>query len=195
MEAIIYIAHGSRLSKANGKFIDFIKKVMKKASAPQQAYGFLEHAEPSAAQAIEACIEKGASEITVVPVFLLPGIHANFDIPVELERYPNIVFHYGKPLGVDAIMVDILADRLAEAGFGEQANEAVLLVGHGSRVPEAAIEFEKLALDLAQKLACHVHTGFVTTPTFYHDTVRNLAGRKIFILPHFLFSGGYTVKM
>lgn len=195
MEAIIYIAHGSRRNKANEKFVDFINKVMKKASTIQQAYGFLEHSEPSAAQAIEACIEQGASVITVVPVFLLPGIHANVDIPVELERYPNIVFHYGKPLGIDAIMVDILADRLAEAGFAGHANESVLLVGHGSRVPEAAIEFEKLAFGLAKKLASHVHMGFVTTPVFYHDTARILTGQKIYLLPHFLFSGGYTVKM
>jgi len=195
MEAIIYLAHGSRRDAANGKFIEFIQKVMQQSSAAIQVYGFLEHAEPSAAQAIETCIEQGASDITVVPVFLLPGIHANIDIPAELERFPDVVFHYGRPLGVDDIMVEILVDRLAEAGFGGQEDETVLLVGHGSRVPEARVEFEKLASGLTEKVACRVHTAFVTTPVFYHEAAAKLVNQKIYILPYFLFSGGYTVKM
>ena len=195
MEAIIYLAHGSRRDAANGKFIEFIQKVMQQSSAAIQVYGFLEHAEPSAAQAIETCIEQGASDITVVPVFLLPGIHANIDIPAELERFPDVVFHYGRPLGVDDIMVEILVDRLAEAGFGGQEDETVLLVGHGSRVPEARVEFEKLAKCLTKKIACKVHTAFITTPAFYQEVARKLVNQKIYILPYFLFSGGYTVKM
>ena len=195
MEAIIYLAHGSRREASNGKFIDFVQKVMQQSSAAIQAYGFLEHAEPSAAQVIETCIEKGASDITVVPVFLLPGTHANIDIPAELERFPDVVFHYRRPLGIDDIMVEILADRLAEAGFGGQEDETVLLVGHGSRVPEAELDFEKLALGLTEKIACRVHTAFVTTPVFYHEAAAKLVDQKIYILPYFLFSGGYTVKM
>ncbi|MFJ7727279.1 sirohydrochlorin chelatase [Neobacillus sp. NPDC097160] len=195
METIIYIAHGSRRDTANRKFIDFIQNVMQQSSATIQIFAFLEHAGPSVAQAIETCINQGANEITVVPVFLLPGIHANLDIQAELERFPNVIFHYRRPLGVDDIMVEILADRLAAAGFGGQEDEAVLLVSHGSRVPEAAVEFEKLAISLAEKIGCDVHRAYVTTPVFYHEMVRKLVGQKIFILPHFLFSGGYTVKM
>lgn len=195
MEAVIYIAHGSRRAKANAKFISFIEKVMRQSEAATQAYGFLEHAEPSISQAIETCIKQGASVITVVPVFLLPGVHANIDIPVEFEHYPDVVFHYRRPLGVDDIMVEILADRLAAVGFGGQWDETVLLVGHGSRVPEASVEFENLAIGLAEKMGSKVHTAFVTTPVFYHDVAAKLAGKKIYILPHFLFSGGYTVKM
>ncbi|MFK9092041.1 sirohydrochlorin chelatase [Bacillus salipaludis] len=195
METIIYIAHGSRRDTANTKFIDFMQNVMQQSSATIQTFAFLEHAEPSVAQAIETCIDQGANEITVVPVFLLPGIHADLDIPAELERFPDVIFHYGRPLGVNDIMVEILADRLAAAGFGGLEDEAVLLVVHGSKVPEAAVEFEKLALSLAEKIGSKVHRAFVTTPVFYHEMVRKLVGQKIFILPHFLFSGGYTVKM
>ncbi|WHY86759.1 sirohydrochlorin chelatase [Neobacillus novalis] len=195
MEAVIYIAHGSRRATANEKFVSFIKKVMRQSAAAIQAYGFLEHAEPSISQTIETCIKQGASEITVVPVFLLPGVHANIDIPAVLRKYTDIEFHYSKPLGVDEIIVEILVDRLVEAGFEGKMDDAVLMVGHGSRVPEAAVEFEKLAIGLAEKMGSKVDTAFVTTPVFYHDVAAKLAGKKIYILPHFLFSGGYTVKM
>jgi sirohydrochlorin ferrochelatase/sirohydrochlorin cobaltochelatase len=195
MEAVIYLAHGSRRAAANAKFISFIKKVMHQSAAAIQAYGLLEHAEPSISQAIETCIKQGASVITVVPVFLLPGVHAAVDIPAELEHFPEVVFHYGRPLGVDDIIVEILVDRLVEAGYEGKMDEEVLLVGHGSREPAAAIEFAKLAIGLAEKMGSKVHTAFVTTPAFYHDVAAKLAGQKIYILPHFLFSGGYTVKM
>lgn len=195
MDAVIYLAHGSQRSAANEKFVDFIKKAMQHSPISIQAYGFMEHAEPSIAQAIESCIEQGAKRMKVIPVFLLPGIHANVDIPIELGRYPDITFHYGKPLGVDDIMVDILVDSLADAGFGARDHEAVLLVGHGSRLPEAGAQFDRLALRLAEEAACIVHPAYVTTPVYYQEMAAKLAGMKIYILPHFLFSGGFTDKM
>lgn len=195
MEAIIYIAHGSRLVEANERFITFIKELMDRSDSPIQAYGFIEHANPSIAQAIESCIELGACEITVIPILLLPGIHANEDIPAVFKAYPDVVFHYGKPLGVDEIMIELVSERLIESGFKFRENETVLLVGHGSREPAAAIEFEKLATGLTRRLGVFVHTAYLTTPVFYHEKVKELIDKKIFLLPYLLFSGGYTVKM
>ncbi|WP_342429298.1 sirohydrochlorin chelatase [Neobacillus sp. FSL H8-0543] len=195
MEAIIYIAHGSRRQEANEKFIAFIGEVMKRSGAAVQAFGFIEHAEPTIRQAIEECTEQGVQEITVVPVLLLPGIHSNEDIPAECKGYPNAVFYYGKPIGVDEIMVNLLYDRLSSAGFGKHANDTVLLVGHGSREPAAAIEFERLANGLSVKIAGEVYTGYLTTSVSYQDKIKQLSEKNIYILPYLLFSGGYTAKM
>lgn len=195
MEAIIYIAHGSRLDTANERFITFIKEVMDRSEAQIQAYGFIEHANPSIAEAIESCLALGANEITVVPILLLPGIHANEDIPAVFKEFPDVVFHYSKPLGVDEIMVDLLSQRLTMAGFSNRETETVLLVGHGSREPQAAVEFEQLASRLRRKIGTEVHTAYLTTPVFYHEKVKELIDKKVYILPYLLFSGGYTVKM
>jgi sirohydrochlorin ferrochelatase len=195
MEAIIYVAHGSRNKAANEKFHSLINEVMKTSEAAIQAYGFLEHAEPSIADAIEACIDQRARVMTIVPVFLLPGIHANVDIPLLLKKYPDIVFRYGQPLGVEDCMTEILCDRLAVGGFNHRPDETVLLVGHGSRVQAAAVQFETLAFDLSKRIGVKVNTAYLTTPVFYHKMVENLLDNKIYILPYLLFSGGYTAKM
>ncbi|MCL6571142.1 MAG: sirohydrochlorin chelatase [Bacillus sp. (in: Bacteria)] len=195
MSAIVYIAHGSRRADANEKFSYFIKRVMQQSLATIQAYGLLENDQPTAAQAIETCVAKGAKEITVVPIFLSPGIHVNQDIPALFANFPDIVFCYSKPLGVDGIIVEILSTRLAEAGFEKRVDETVLLVGHGSREKAAAVEFENLAQCLAKKMGREVHIAYVTTPVFYHEMVEKLLDKRIFILPYFLFFGGYTVKM
>ncbi len=194
MEAIIYIAHGSRKQEANEKFIAFIREVIQRSGATVQAFGFIEHAEPTIRQAIEECTEQGAREITVVPVLLLPGIHANEDIPAECKGYPTVVFHYSKPIGVDEIIVDLLYDRLSNAGFGHHADDTVLLVGHGSRDPAAAIEFEKLANELSFKTASEVYTGYLITSVAYQDKLNELSDKNVYILPYLLFSGGYTLQ-
>lgn len=195
MEAIIYVAHGSRNKAANEKFHSFINEVMKRSEAPIQAYGFLEHAEPSIAEAIESCIDKRAKAMTIVPVFLLPGIHANVDIPSVFKKYPDVFFRYGQPLGVEDCMTEILCDRLEAGGFNHRADETVLLVGHGSRVQAAAVQFETLAFDLSKRIGVKVNTAYLTTPDYYHEMVENLLDKKIYILPYLLFSGGYSVKM
>ncbi|MDQ0201614.1 sirohydrochlorin ferrochelatase [Neobacillus ginsengisoli] len=195
MEAIIYIAHGSRRTAANEKFISFIRRIKNKPGGAIHAYGFLEHAEPSISQAIEMCIDKGANKITVVPVLLLPGIHANEDIPNEFKGYPDIVFRYAEPLGVDEIMVEVLMDRLKAAGFEQTEDNAVLVVGHGSREQETAIEFETLARRLSGEMNVEVHTAYLTTPVFYLEMVEKLVDKRIYVLPYLLFSGGYKAKM
>ncbi|WP_040205392.1 sirohydrochlorin chelatase [Neobacillus jeddahensis] len=195
MKAVMYIAHGSRRQAANDTFISFIEKVTEQSPSGIKTYGFLEHAEPSIQQAIATCIQQGASEITVVPIFLLPGIHANIDIPTECQGYPEVVFHYGKPLGVDEIMVDILVSRLKESGFSGLEDKTILLVGHGSRLQEATSEFLMIASGLAVQTKCTVHSAFVTTAPYYLEAATKLPEQRIYILPYFLFSGGYTVKI
>ncbi|MEH7107727.1 sirohydrochlorin chelatase [Bacillus sp. JJ1764] len=193
MNAIIYVAHGSRRAKSNDLFVTFIQKVMATSQASIKEYGFLEHEEPSVNQAVNRCIQQGADQITVVPVFLAPGIHVNQDIPDILRSISGVEFHLARPLGVDEIMVEILADRLKETQFDKEA--AVLLVGHGSRNAQAAIETECLAQRLKAKISHPVQIGYMTTSQFYHEKARELMDQTIYILPYFLFTGGYTVKM
>jgi sirohydrochlorin ferrochelatase len=202
MEAIIYIAHGSRRSAANQKFISFINEAMKQSTFEIQAYGFLEHAEPSILQAIEACVQKGADRIIVVPVLLLPGVHTNVDIPGEIQKgeklYPDIPFFYQAPLGSDKVMVNILYERLISQGFMQGKDEAVLLVGHGSRDPDSSGELQKLASLLSNEINLEVHTAYLTTSVFYHEKVEELRSRsyeKIYVLPFLLFTGGFAAKM
>ncbi|WP_052404885.1 sirohydrochlorin chelatase [Bacillus rubiinfantis] len=195
MEAIVYIAHGSRRIAANQEFCTFIQSVIRNISTPIQTYGFLEHAAPTVIQAIEAVIDKGATDITLVPIFLLPGIHVNEDIPDISACFPGVNFHYGKPLGADNILLDILQERLIEAGFQGWESEAVLLVGHGSRTAGANTQFCKLTNSLAEKISRPIHSASITRAELYQHTASRLKTQKVYILPHFLFSGSYITKM
>ncbi|WP_226677796.1 sirohydrochlorin chelatase [Mesobacillus jeotgali] len=200
MEATVFISHGSRSEQGNKVFVSFIEKVISTGESTNAAYGFLENARPTIFKAVETCILKGASSVTVVPVLLLPGIHANVDIPEELERikqkYPEIEIFYGQPLGVNETILEIVLDRLKEKGFSGMKSETILLVGHGSRDPLAAEEFEKLASRVHDRVQSKVETGYITTQPFYGEKL--LASevlKKVYVLPFLLYTGGFTVKM
>lgn len=202
MKAAVFISHGSRTDEGNKQFITFIRQVLDRTPLPIVVYGFLENARPTVMEAVENCIRRGATEILVIPVLLLPGIHANLDIPQILEKaqqkHPGIGILYGKPLGINGIMVDIIEERLRSKGYTGSRDEAILLVGHGSRDPQAAVEFETLAGIMRRKTAARVETAYITTSPFYAGKCSQLLSsqvRKVYLLPYLLFTGGFAVKM
>lgn len=200
MENTVFISHGSRSEHGNNVFVSFIDTVISTAKSTNASYGFLENARPTIFEAVEACILKGASSVTVVPVLLLPGIHANVDIPEELERvrlkYPEIEIFYGQPLGVNETILEIVLDRLKEKGFTGMNSETILLVGHGSRAPLAAAEFEKLAGRVREAVQSKVDTGYITTQPFYREKLlESDSSSKVYILPFLLYTGGFTAKI
>ncbi|SFB23468.1 MULTISPECIES: sirohydrochlorin chelatase [unclassified Bacillus (in: firmicutes)] len=193
MKAIIYVGHGSRLASSNEKFRDFIKKVKMKVEFPLQEHAFLENARPSIEEVIDRCVRKGATSITVMPVLLMPGVHSNVDIPSEIEAakdtHPRIEFCYGRPLGADWIVAQIINERLLQCGYGERENESVLLVAHGSRDSEAAVEFDKLAA----MIDGDVVTGYLKQSPLWEMRIADCRN-KVFVFPHLLFFRELTIK-
>ena len=60
----------------------------------------------------------GIKEIVVVPFFLFEGIHIREDIPEKIEglekKYPDVIFKFGKPIGADPMLAEILVKRAEE---------------------------------------------------------------------------------
>lgn len=200
MEAIVYIGHGSRSPKGNELFIQMIEKAMERVEAPIQEIGFLELVTPTIPEAIETAIQKGATTVTVIPVLLLAGVHSNQDIPERIrevkQKHPDITFHYGKPLGPDVLLADILQNRLQEQGYRAGDDTAVLLTGHGSRDPEAPAAFRELTKLLQLP---NVHPCFLkmSEPSFEGELKRLSSDgfREIYVLPYLLFTGAFTGMM
>jgi sirohydrochlorin ferrochelatase len=192
MEATVFIGHGSRNDAGNSEFVQFIENLFLKVDSPIKGYGFLEKAQPTIQQALETAILSGATIITVIPVFLLPGIHANKDVPFEVSfiqhRYPTITIHYGAPIGIDELIIELLLERLLEKGY---RNEKVLLIGHGSREPAAAKELSELGLLLEKKIGAKVKIAYLKAEPVFTDLFAE-SKEKIYIIPYLLFSGGFV---
>jgi len=117
--AVLLVDHGSRHPEANALLEDIANQVRKRAAESIVEVAHMEIAEPSIAEGIEACVEKGATHIIVHPFFLGPGRHASEDIPAQVKRaarrHPDIPIRISEPLGNHAALIDVILDRVSDA--------------------------------------------------------------------------------
>jgi sirohydrochlorin ferrochelatase len=91
----------------------------------------------------------------VVPLLLSVGFHVKVDIAGAVEGQPAVA---APPMGPDERLVDLLADRLAQAGLA--VGDAVVLAAAGSTDPGAALAVEQVAALLAARLGRSVRVGY-----------------------------------
>lgn len=120
---IIIVDHGSRREESN-QMLEQIAALFAKRF--EERYGIVEPAhmeiaEPSIATAYANCVKRGAQRMVVCPFFLGPGKHWTSDIPhltaEAAANFPATKYHVTMPLGIDDLILDLLAKR---AGFCDQ---------------------------------------------------------------------------
>ena len=196
MQAILYVAHGSRVKAGIDEALRFIHKVKSRVAVPIQEESFLELAEPTILQGVAQCVQQGATKIAVAPILLLTANHLNQDIPAEIaeakKQFPHVEFTIGDAFGIDDRLVETLHQRLLEVN--ESLTGAnVLLIGRGSSDPAVERDLVQIANCLKEKGNLHeVATCFLYGKgVSFEQSLQRLASenRKTFIIPYLLFSG------
>ncbi len=117
--AVIIIDHGSRLAAANTMLDDVVALYRSATGAEIVEAAHMELAEPTLEDATARCVARGATSIVVHPYFLAPGRHSTSDIPRMVSdlapHYPEVYFRVTEPLGVDAIMAQLMHQRVIES--------------------------------------------------------------------------------
>ena len=116
--AVLIIAHGSRRLEANAELASIANHLRDRLHHVIVEHAYLELAEPTIPAGGELCVQKGASQVVLLPYFLSLGRH----VVDDLERfrsqfalkYPDVKFSIASPLGSHPLMVDILIDRLKD---------------------------------------------------------------------------------
>ncbi len=115
--AILLIAHGSRNQKANDDLY-WLAGELKRRGFEMVEPSFLEIATPDIHTAGKTCVEKGATNVLMVPYFLAAGIHVQEDLTkakgLLSQEYPNVTFQLAQPLGRHPSMVDLVMERITE---------------------------------------------------------------------------------
>jgi len=112
--AVIIVGHGSRSKEANDTFLSIVSKLNDK-----NTYGaFMEFGVPSIEVVVEKLYSEGVRDFAIIPLFLYGGIHITEDIPQIIEnikkKTPDISVKFGKPLGDDELIVQLLKKRISE---------------------------------------------------------------------------------
>lgn len=100
MKALVLVAHGSRRHASNDEVISLAGEIARSMNAeyPIVQAGFLELAEPLIPDAIDRCVQRGATDILIVPYFLSAGRHVHEDIPGEVGKARAM--HAGVPMTI-----------------------------------------------------------------------------------------------
>lgn len=198
MKAILYIGHGTRSKKGAGEAIAFVQRVMPRIDIPIQEVSFLELTDPSIAEGFARCVERGAEEISVVPLFLLAAGHIKHDIPMILtslqEKYPYIRIDVKDPFGVQESMLDGIAELVLDNIGGVKSQDRLLIVGRGSSDPVIKSDFAAISEGLKMRLGIdHVSVCFLAAakPTLDEglEAIAQNACSRVIVVPYLLFSG------
>jgi sirohydrochlorin ferrochelatase len=117
--ALLLIAHGSRQAEANADLHHLAAELRGRGWAVVEA-SFLELAEPDIDEGGRRCVAQGATRVVLLPYFLSAGIHVHRDLTAARERlagrFPAVEFRLAEPLGRHPLLLDVVEERVREAG-------------------------------------------------------------------------------
>jgi sirohydrochlorin ferrochelatase len=198
VKAVLYVNHGSRVEKACSEAATFIQSVRQRVDIPLQETCFLELAKPDMAQGIVRLVQRGATKIVIMPVLLLSAGHYYKDIPDEIVsarlRHPQVHFVYGRPIGVQDRVINILEERVQETAGSCHKEANILLVGRGSRYPETSKSIKQIARKLQEKIdVANVDVCFLAacSPSFHEGLKTSVTkgGTQTMVVPYLWFTG------
>jgi sirohydrochlorin cobaltochelatase len=123
---ILAIGHGSRLPYNNQVVTEIADMISESHPEYIVKAGFMENSAPTVEEALQSFAGTGVTKIAAVPVFLASGIHITQDIPAILKLDPetnegniefggkNVKIVYGKPLGSDKLIAELIFKRAQE---------------------------------------------------------------------------------
>lgn len=108
-KACTFFVHGSRLESANAYLQNLAAQTK---LGPAVNVGFLELGTPSLETAIEDHIKMGATQISILPLFLSPGRHLMHDVPPLVKeiqkKYPAVILRIETFLGEHPHFLDVI---------------------------------------------------------------------------------------
>ncbi len=201
-DALLIAAHGSRDEGGIADFLAFAGAWQSLRPDRPQAAGFLEFARPTIGEAIDALVDQGASDVTVVPAMLMAAGHVKNDVPSEVqdgrERHPGVNFRMARPLDIHPALLELCRVRYLEATADlaevPAAETLLLLVGRGTSDPDANANIARVARLLWESYgvawAAFAYSGLASPRVDEALSVcRKLGYKRIVVQPYFLFDG------
>ncbi|HEU4848269.1 MAG TPA: sirohydrochlorin chelatase [Rubrobacteraceae bacterium] len=196
--ALLIVGHGSRDPRGAEEFQELVSLVRARAPMPVEG-GFIELSRPPISECVNNLRERGAREVSAVPLMLLAAGHAKDDVPATLVRekltHPDLDFHYGRALGIRPELLELMDERISAVVPGEEREgTAVLIVGRGSSDPDANSDLAKMArLFFEGRPYPLVETAFVSlappSVTEALERCKRLGAGHVAVFSYFLFTG------
>jgi len=203
---LLMIGHGTKDQQGQQSFLDFAAAYQALDTSRPVLPCFLELTGPTIQEGVAQCVEKGYTELSVLPILLFAARHNKFDVTNELDRarqrHPQVKFHYGRHFGITPGIIELWRSRLAEIDQPQisRSDTVLLFVGRGSSDPDANGDVCKIARILWEGSGYStVETCFIgiTHPRLEEGfrRARLYQPKQIIVLPYFLFTGLLVKKI
>lgn len=157
--ALLVVGHGSRIPEAEAE-MTVLTDLLRERTDATVAHGWIELQEPRGEEAALALVASGEQAITLVPLLAFDAHHAGVDLPEAAAAVrrgnPEVDVRVARALGPDPRLLDLVADRVADAG----ALDAVVLVASGTSDADVQTQVAELARALEKR------TGVPTVHAF-----------------------------
>jgi sirohydrochlorin cobaltochelatase len=207
---ILVIAHGSK----NKKWVKYIDQTVASIHIHHPiTVGFLEMVEKrSIEEGVRRLEKQQVKRIIVVPLFVSSGsthleeiqyalgLISTCRIKTDLKRiHPRAEIVWSTAMNDHQNMKDILRQRVQDLTT-DPLNEALLLVGHGSKIAGFQHMWEHTLQSLTQSLKGQCQISEAQYATLLPDNVTERARilsyrKKLIVLPVFLSEGYFTTKV
>ncbi len=206
MNACVIVGHGSSRSASGAAMLRLAARLRNRGPVDLAEAGFLNYSRPTMVDAVEKCVDAGATRIIVQPYFLIDGAYVQNDLPAliaeEEARYPDVVFEAAAPFGAHPALVALTLKRVAavDPALGaSQPASALLLLAHGTTIPPANRAIEEVAAAVGEE-ADYASVGVayldLNQPTIL-DALDALAADGydfIVTMPYFLHQGRHVAE-
>jgi len=121
MNALLLFSHGSLLCGAGEALDAHADRLRRTGTWDMVAVGYLNYSAPTFAETVAECAARGATQILVLPFFLVPGYFVTKSLPECLATarvaHPGLEFTVADAIGFDTGLADALVAS-AQAPLG-----------------------------------------------------------------------------
>ncbi|MEU0398951.1 sirohydrochlorin chelatase [Streptomyces sp. NPDC006197] len=176
---LVAVGHGSRDPRARAALARLLDRVRELRPGLDARLAHIELNAPLLDDTLAELAAAGGRDAVLVPLLFAPGHHVTHDLPAALAAAPALRARVADPLGAHPLLVEALADRLAEAGWTSGDGAGVVLASAGSRDPRSGAVTRRIAALLGERLGgvpvvpAYASAAAPTVP----DAVRALTAR------------------
>ncbi len=146
---VLLIDRGSREKEAKEELEIICSRVKEKGRYVFSDYCFLEVIPPFIEEGIKKSLKQDIDALTIVPYFLYPGkkVKAAVTNAIKFQKDTDVKLVVSKPMSMHKTMIDLVENRVSSAleknGITLSHKDVdVLIIGHGSKDPNAQISIQ-----------------------------------------------------
>ena len=201
---LLIIDRGSREREAKDELEFICKKVKEKGNYFVSDFCFLEVIPPFIEEGVKNCLEKDLETLTIVPYFLYPGkkVKAAVSDVIQFQKNTDVKFKISKPMSMHKTMIDLTESRIEDVLAKNKINQPrkeidVLIIGHGSKDPNAQLSIKYVVDGLSEKYRNVSHCFLeIEEPNIQQgiDTCKNNNPTILVVVFYFLHKGAHVKR-